>query len=567
MKKYLLNFSKIINLVLSWFNFFLFFAMRCCWSGISKTLGYEKNYDPVILWLPVMVWVLFLVVFIVNIFLYFILKRDRKIWSFICNFFNVVFLVVNFVIIKLGAIDYLDYVWPEFLKYVGITILVLIIGFFIFIYPKTSLHEKKLFKGISFGLILVLFVCYIVNFSFNSLTTGPVVYAVNDEYQIVFSSKTEARAWVTIDGKRYFDNYNGSNRTYTKIHKVCIPTDILDEAKEYEVHVQKVNYRGPFGGYMGRDISSDKHSFTPVDTSDGLDYYAMSDIHMGMEASVNAASHYDYELLILAGDIVSVVDSFADVNYVNEVAYKMTKGEVAVVYARGNHEIKGKYAEELHNFVGADGENFYYNFYLDGVYGVVLDIGEDHDDDWWEYYDTAYYTEYNQKQFEFLESEIKKEEYKNYAYQLAVCHIPPVFVNSRKNHTDIKAKYTELLNKMNIDMCISGHQHDLLIFEPGVVTPNEVLKYNPLFSSKKTYKGYLTDFNFTCMTVSKRGKTQTDSASLTNMKEQIGVHIVVNFNQNNQEITFNTSNGDLVNVVNPYADINYGKSINFSLNN
>ena len=64
--------------------------------------------------------------------------------------------------------------------------------------------------------------CYLVNFSFNSLTTGPVVYAVEDEYQIVFASRTEARAWVVIDDVRYFDNYNGSNRTYTKIHKVSV---------------------------------------------------------------------------------------------------------------------------------------------------------------------------------------------------------------------------------------------------------------------------------------------------------------------------------------------------------
>ena len=50
MKKFILG-SKISNLVLSWFNFILFFAMRCCWSGISKTLGYEDNYDDIIYYL------------------------------------------------------------------------------------------------------------------------------------------------------------------------------------------------------------------------------------------------------------------------------------------------------------------------------------------------------------------------------------------------------------------------------------------------------------------------------------------------------------------------------------
>ena len=42
LKKIMLKFSHIGNLVVSWFNFMMFFAMRPCWSGISKTLKYEE---------------------------------------------------------------------------------------------------------------------------------------------------------------------------------------------------------------------------------------------------------------------------------------------------------------------------------------------------------------------------------------------------------------------------------------------------------------------------------------------------------------------------------------------
>ena len=129
------------------------------------------------------------------------------------------------------------------------------------------------------GVILALVGANLVNFTFNSIKTGAVVYAVEDEYQIVFSSSTEARAWVTIDGQPYYDNYNGSNRSYTKIHKVSVPMNILNEAKSYEIHVQKITYRGPFGGYMGRDIS-ESYTFQPVDTSDGFNYYSLADIHV-----------------------------------------------------------------------------------------------------------------------------------------------------------------------------------------------------------------------------------------------------------------------------------------------
>lgn len=565
MKQKLIFSSKVANLVLSWFNFVMFFSMRCCWSGISKTLGYESNYAWILLNLPVFIFFLFFAVFIANVCMYMLVKKESNLWSYICNGFNIVFLIVILVIIKLGAVDYMRFVWPAFFTYLGITIAILALVFMIFIYPKTPLKECKYFKLGTMGIVGVWLVLYLFNISFNRITCGANVYAVEKEYQVVFSSSTESRAWVEVDGVRYFDNYNGVNRTYTKIHKVSVPMEVLDNAGHYKIHVQKLTYRGPFGGYFGRDISKE-YSFRPVSAEDGIKYYSLSDIHMAGKASAKTVSYFnDIDFFVLAGDIVSMMDSFVDANLTNVYAHQITKGNIPIVYARGNHELKGKYAEEFHNFVGTNHGNFYYNIYLDNTFITVLDIGEDHDDDWWEYYDTAYYEEYREAQYKMLEDTYLSSEHLAYDYKLAVCHIPVVFVNNRHNHEIAKAKFTELLNKLEINMCISGHQHDLLIFEPGTVTPNEVLKYNKEFSSKKTYKGYLTDFNFVNLAVSKRGHTQTDSSNLTNMKSQIGTYISVDFGNKTQTVKFTDSLGKEINVVNPFADINYGKELVFSL--
>ena len=226
--------------------------------------------------------------------------------------------------------------------------------------------------------------------------------------------------------------------------------------------------------------------------------------------------------------------------------------------------IKGKIAEQFYKFVGAKGEDFYYSFQLDNVYGWVLDIGEDHDDDYWEYYGTANYDEYRQNQIDFLQKEIDSKEYEKFEYRLAVCHIPIVFVNSRKNHEYCKAEFTRLLNKMDVSMALSGHQHDLFVFEPGVVTPNEKLKYHGAYGSK-TYKGYLTDFNFPNLLISKRGESQTDNADLTKVKSQIGLQIVVDFNKQIQTCTYLSSYGNKVSIENPFADKSYGDEIEISL--
>jgi len=566
-KNILLKVSKIGNLVVAWFNFFMFFAMRPCWSGISKTLGYEKNPTWLMYNLPVIIWILLFGIAVATTVFYLISKKEKNLWSYIFNGVNFIFLVAVFVIINLGAIDYMDYIWPNFFKYVGIVIAILFVIFFVFIYPKTDLKDNKIFKFGVVGVMCLTVAANLVNFTFNSITTGAVVYAVEHEYQIVFSSNTESRAWVEINDQKYFDNYNGSNKSYSRIHKVSVPMEVLDNAKSYEIHVQKITYRGPFGGYFGKDISK-AYNFRPVDTSDGLNYYNLSDIHMAGKASEKAAAYMENkELLVLAGDIVSMMDTYADANLVNVYASNITKGEIPVVYARGNHELKGKYFDKFHNFVGTKGESFYYNFYLDGVYGLVLDIGEDHDDDYWEYYDTAYFEEYRQEQIELLEKEVESKEFEKYDYRLVVCHIPVVFINSRKNHQKQKEEMTELLNKMDIDMMISGHQHDLFVFEPDTVEYNSKGKmvYNNDFKANKTYGGLVTDYNFPNLLVSKRGYTQTDDSALTNQKSQIGVGITVDFVNKTQKIVYNNSKGEKVHMVNAFAPITYGEEIVFDL--
>lgn len=564
MKKYLNYLSKGFNLVLSFFNLILFFSIRMCWSGISKTLGYEDSNSVFILWLPVIIWFILIIIFGLNIF-FFLKKRNKNLWSYIMNGVNTLFLIVNIVIVILGAIDYMFFAWPYVFKYIGMALLGLIVIFFIFIYPKTILKDNNLFKYSCIGLVSLISAGVVCNVTFNSIKYKPAVYIVENEYQIVFGSNVEALAWVEVDNKRYYEDYAGYYNSTKKMHKVIVPMDVLDNAKEYTIGTQKLTYRGPFGGFKGREIE-ETYSFRPVDTSDGLNYYSISDVHMGLECSKEASDYNkDKELLILAGDTISMIDTYRDAAYTNKVAYELTKGEIPVIYARGNHELKGKYMEEFHDYVGANGEDFFYKFSFGNVYGLVLDIGEDHDDNYWEYYDTCDFNEYRNRQLELIKSELESKEYLNYDYRLVVCHIPIPFINARHNHVDFKKDVTTLLNQMDIDMVISGHQHDLLVFEPGLITPFTDLTYNKDFvKSGKTTKAYLTDFNFPSFTVSKRGYTQTDDSSLT-LNSQIGLTIKVDFNNKTQTCIFNNSKGEKVNIVNPYFDVDYKGEIVYSI--
>lgn len=563
MKKELIyKIIKITSLVLALFNVLMYFSMRCCWSGISKTLGYEEAYNPLILHLPLIIFFILVGLAITNVTLFKVMKKEKYVWSIITLAVNFIFTIAVFVIIILGAIDYMYFIMPEFIKVTAITALIFFVIFMIFIYPKTHLVDNPIFKYSVFSSIFLIAVLYVINFSINIIEYKPVVYAVEDTYQIVFGTSAEALGWVEIGGKKYTDTYAGSEKSFTKVHKIIVPMDELNNAGGYTIFSQKFFYRGPFGAIKDA-IISESYSFKGVNTADGIDYYALADVHMEIDGSVKAANYNTKkEFLVLAGDVISLMNTHDDAFYTGKVAHAITKGEIPVVYARGNHEVKGDFSEEFYKYVGSKNGNFYYNFIFDDLYGMVLDLGEDHDDDWWEYYETAHYDDYRNEQLDFVDSELKTIEAKNPKYKMLVSHIPTNYINTRKNHYEFKKELTTKLNQMNFDIALSGHQHDLFVFEPNTLTPYTNLKYSVAFynSVSEKNRGQVTDFNYPTFLISKRGSSQTDSDKLT-QKTQIGLSVVVDFDTNTETIVYNNSNGKIISIANPFAEITYGNEI------
>ncbi len=559
MKERVFQVIRWAGTVLAFFNALMFFAMRPCWSGISSTLGYKGGSNTFLYFLPVFICVLLFVELLADLILKKIFKKNWLQIMFLA--ISLVFFAAIMVIIALGAIDYMRFVWPKFWVAVGVLAVLIALYLLLFVYPKTVLKDNKWFKFGTIGVASAVAVGLLVNFTVNWFVIKPVVYAVEDKYQIVFSTNAESTGWVEIGGKKYYDLYNGTAKTFTKIHKVEVPMSVLDEAKQYTVHSQKTIYAGPFGGFLGRDIS-EKVSFRPVDSSDGIQYLSFSDVHMNDARTFETASHAgNYDFLFLLGDIISDVETFDDANFNNQVAYGITKGQMPVVYARGNHDVKGRYSQELHKFVGAKGERFYYNFYFKDVYGLVLDLGEDHDDDWWEYYGTANFEEYRQEQIAFLKDEIAKEDYEAYPYRVVASHIPIPFVNYRHNYENTKKEMTALLNQMDFHMSVCGHQHQLMIFEPGLVTPEtSPLTYNSSYK-KGTYNGYLTDFNFPTFMVSKPGLTFGDPTNLSGAKSHIGLYVNVDLAGKKETCYYLNSRGEKVDTMNMFFDKAYGQQI------
>ena len=490
-----------------------------------------------------------------------LVRKNRKTWSTVVLAVLLgIFTIASAVVVVMGAVDYLYFILPKFFLSLLVSVCIAVFALLLFCPPVKNCKICVVLKC-----ALVAFVIMIAVFEGYDITVGsrftyePVVYAVEDTYQIVFSTNHPATAWVEIGGVAYYDLYAGSMKSKDTVHKITVPQEKLDAAKAYSIHGEKMIYRGPFGGFKGEEISK-TYTFRPVNSADGLVYYTMTDVHHAREGAVAAArSVENLDFLVILGDSVGMMDYEEDVQFTNLLAHDVTGGQIPVVYARGNHEIKGAYAELLHKYVGSKNESFYYWFTLSDVFGITLDLGEDHDDGWWEYYGTDRFTLYHEEQTEFLRELVETKPYEDYHYTLVACHIPIQFVNSRKDHVEVKAEWTELLNQIQPDLAVYGHQHDLYPFLEGQDTMyNDAGKliYNSQFkgTAGKTYGGYLTDYTFNGFITGRRGTTQVDELSALNRKDHIGMAVYVDLTSNTQVCRFVNSAGEVVSVYNPFVE-------------
>ena len=538
------------------------FAMRVIWSGISKVLveatgGKEPTAFmlDLPLYISVFLWIV-LALAVVNL----VFGRGKKWPKITLTVLLGVFTVASAVVVVMGAVDYLYFILPKFFLSFGISLCIAAFALLLFFPPVKNCKCCRLLKCALVALVILISVFSGYGVTFGSyFTYEPVVYAVEDTYQIVFSTNHSATAWVEIDGEKYYDLFAGSMKSEDTVHKITVPQQKLDAAKSYSIHAEKMIYRGPFGGFKGKQISK-RYDFRPVNGDDGLVYYTATDVHHAAEGVINAAmAVQNLDFLVVLGDSVGMVEYEKDVQYTNLIAHAITGGEMPVVYARGNHEIKGQYAEALHKYVGSKNGSFYYWFTLSDVFGITLDLGEDHDAGWWEYYGTDQFTLYHNEQTSFLQELVEQKPYEGYKYTLVACHIPIQFVNSRKDHVEAKATWTQLLNQIQPDLAVYGHQHDLYPFLDGQETMyNEKgkLVYNSQFkgTAGRTYGGHLTDYAFNGFIAGRRGTEQDDEIGALNRSEHIGLAVHVDLAGKTQTCRFVNSGGEIVPVYNPFVE-------------
>jgi hypothetical protein len=559
--------KKIIAIIVTVFDFVFYLSMRSIWSGIEGMFGVH--------WLQYLLFGLLTGLAAFTILWALIRPKCKAFLGLLIA--GLVLALPLFYMFYLGRGSFY-YISRSFLMILAWLALIDFGIFMIFYYPKSRISKRKSVQFGLLGILVVLIAGVTFNLGWCYLSQAPVVYAVEDEYQIVWTTSTNATGQVKVGSEIFSDLSAGSLDSETKVHKVIVPMPALDAAGSYEITSTQILYRGPYSGVNGRTLTKE-YVFHPVDLTDGLNYFTLSDSHEYTKAASAAGAYFGDELdfLILAGDIASHLEQPSDIGLILKIAHNITGGSHPVVYARGNHETKGDVAADLADYVGSKDGKFYYTVSLGRVFMVVLDLGEDHDDDWWEFYGTANYDEYRAEQTDFLEETLLSPESLNLnnVYKMAICHIPTTYATMDSGTfdqdelflLDIKTEWTDLLNDMNLDMMVSGHHHQLMPLTAAIPANTPLYYHEDYWEANSTQPIALrTDAEFPTFIVSRRSNVQTP-ATAENLfgKAFTGLATTVDFRfLDAPEITLRYVNalGEIVPVTNPFLG---GESSEFIL--
>lgn len=456
----------ILSLVITLVPIIFYFAI---WNVLYKSLYYTAEYIPPLF--STIVFIPFLLFSINKIFF------RNPIVEIVSTFLGVLLTILVFCLLA-AYLSKLVYFAVEAMPY--ILVVLTIIALIVFI------RREKFDKKTRIALAIIVSASLACVFVFGVFNLQPVfydtkasVYMVEDEYQICWSTSTTTAGFVEIGGKEYYDSYAGALNCST-LHKVTIPREILDTYKTYKITSYGVSHNRAYFPIRTSTVSRE-YTFRPIDFSDGLQIYNVSDNHLYRTGPQRAASYYGdkLDLLIANGDHVNDVSEDWQIKNMYRLIGNITNGSVPVILSRGNHEAAGSELVQLPNWYASRDNTFYYTVRIGEIFFVVLDMGNLDKDANSVQKNVGDYTTYREKEAEWLnsiyESGIAADP--SIKYRVAVCHVAfPLGIKKYGGESALKMMKT--LEKMNIDVLISGHSHKTLYFAPHDYAYGADLKEN-----------------------------------------------------------------------------------------
>jgi len=295
------------------------------------------------------------------------------------------------------------------------------------------------------------------------LLTEPTVFIAGDnEYNIVWVTNDMGAAFVELvsGGQSYVfrDEKNGVIRTDDYIHSVRVPRALLESAGGYTV-ISRTVLSNDGDGVLFDSENRQSYSFASFKQEETVTFAFFSDLHLkpaefsrlDIAKNILKTKMQGADVIVFNGDIT---DAMPTENYFTETlleaSHRISDGAIPVVYARGNHETRGEYAQYIKKYLAFETGEMYGSFNYGGISSIVLDCGEDKADYRDEYGGMVDFENYTAKQLTWLENMGGYAQ--NSWYNLGISHSPQVLIkDSQKSRAAMMSHGT--------DIVVGGHYH------------------------------------------------------------------------------------------------------------
>ncbi len=296
------------------------------------------------------------------------------------------------------------------------------------------------------------------------ILTKPTVFLSGDaQYNIVWATTDSGAAFVEIkrSGKTYLfnDEYDGLIRTDDYIHTVRVPKALLDSAGGYTIISRSVSSSTKNGISYENEVR-ENYTFKGDKGKNSISLAFFSDLHLkpaefervDMALDIMAEKMGAVDVIVLNGDITDALPNdmyFAET--LLEGAHRLSGGSIPVIYARGNHEARGEYAQFIDRYLAFDSGNMYGTVSFGPMSAIVADCGEDKPDYQVEYGGLVDFDNYLTEQYAWLEGMGGYDSSR--PYRVAISHSPKVFDRMYSEQC------LDILEDYGTDILIGGHYH------------------------------------------------------------------------------------------------------------
>lgn len=297
-----------------------------------------------------------------------------------------------------------------------------------------------------------------------------------DRMSIRWITEKPSYSWVEYGEEGRLDKKahsvtDGLVDAYNRIHEIVLDGVVPGKTYQYRVASREIKDFQPYKLTYGETINSEVHSFSTLDpNTKEVSWLILNDIHdrpasFAQLFKLNGNEPYDF--VFLNGDMFDYqTDEKQIIDHLLTPCTACFASQKPMMFVRGNHETRGKYARNLKDYFSNPGGE-YFTLQLGPVFAIALDTGEDKEDEHPVYAGIVDFDAYRKKQAAWLEKQMQTRAFKKAKFRVVMMHIPPFYSGEGHGTLHCRSLFSPLFDKYKIDLVIAGHTHRYGVHKPA----------------------------------------------------------------------------------------------------